>query len=149
MIIKIRFYNYIYLMEEKCNYLFVYGTLLAHGNEFAAYLKQHCYFYSTGKFKGRLYDIGEYPGAISADTDQFVHGSIFVINDLDEVFTKLDDYEGFGYDQPQPNEFVRELINIETNQEKLKCWVYLYNLPTKGLWQIDSGDYSQYMKFKF
>lgn len=139
MIIKIRFYNYIYLMEEKCNYLFVYGTLLTDGNEFAAYLKQQCRFYNTGKFKGKLYDIGEYPGAVYADTDQFVYGSIFVIDNLDKVFIKLDAYEGFGDDQPQPNEFIRELIEVDTDGGKLKCWVYLYNLPTDRLQPILSG----------
>jgi len=46
-------------MKENNNYLFVYGTLLDESNEFAIYLKQNCSYYSKGKFRGRLYDLGE------------------------------------------------------------------------------------------
>jgi len=41
--------------------LFIYGTLLKDDNEHAVYLKNNSTFYSAGKLKGKLYDIGEYP----------------------------------------------------------------------------------------
>ena len=46
----------------KNAFLFVYGSLLDEDNEIAIYLKNNSTFYSAGKVKGKLYDIGEYPG---------------------------------------------------------------------------------------
>ncbi|SHM16193.1 gamma-glutamylcyclotransferase [Mucilaginibacter sp. OK098] len=129
-------------MKEAPSYLFVYGTLLDKQNEFGAYLNAKCSFYAEGKFKGRLYDIGEYPGAVSdADSAYYVHGKVFLINDQDNVLKQLDYYEGFAADQAQPNLFIRESIAIETGNESVMCWVYLYNLPVSGLSLIKSGRY--------
>src|ERR1700712_2833765 len=99
------------------NYLFVYGTLLNAGNEFAIYLKNNCSFYANGKFKGRLYDIGEYPGAI-ADNQYagYVYGCILIMNDSALALKYLDDYEGFGPKQEQPNLFIRETIDVESDK---------------------------------
>lgn len=132
-------------MEESRSYLFVYGSLLNDDNEFAVYLKQNCTFYAKGKFEGRLYDIGLYPGAIiNAGSDEQVYGSIFLVNDPHVAFKVLDDYEGFGPDQSYPNLFIRQLVTTEFAEGKLDCWVYLYNLPVTGLTQIISGDYLAY-----
>jgi gamma-glutamylcyclotransferase (GGCT)/AIG2-like uncharacterized protein YtfP len=136
-------------MNEMPAYLFVYGTLLNKQNEFGAYLNRNCVFYANGKFRGRLYDIGEYPGAILASKgSDYVFGSILTVNDIDEVLQKLDDYEGFGYGQQQPYLFNRAFITIETNDKPVKCWVYLYNWPVQGFAMIPSGNYLQYMEDK-
>jgi len=129
------------------NYLFVYGTLLNGDNEFAIYLKNNCRFYANGKFKGRLYDVGEYPGAIADNqTKGYVYGGIFLIYDTERVLKQLDDYEGFGPEQEQPNLFVRDIISIDSNNGPLDCWCYLYNLPVEGLPLIASGDYCKLKK---
>ncbi|WP_259069575.1 gamma-glutamylcyclotransferase family protein [Mucilaginibacter sp. X4EP1] len=134
-------------MDKNDSYLFVYGSLLDDSNEFAVYLKQNCTFYNKGKFEGKLYDIGLYPGAILAEgCDSYVYGSILVINNPVVAFKVLDDYEGFGTDQTYPNEFIRELVNIDITTTKLYCWVYLYNLPVDELPQIVSGDYLAFKK---
>lgn len=129
-------------MMQTSNYLFIYGTLLDSRNEFGAYLNRNCTFYSDGKFKGKLYNLGEYPGAIREPYElSYVYGKIFTVNDPNAVLIKLDDYEGFGPDQEQPNLFVRELIPIETENTIINCWVYLYNLPVNDSWLIESGKY--------
>ena len=129
-------------MKEINSYLFVYGTLLDERNKFAAYVQENCNFYKHAKFSGRLYDIGEYPGAILDTEDNgFVYGSIYVMSDPAQTLKILDDYEGFGEDLPQPNEFIRNLLAVETKDERVNCWVYLYNLPVNGFRQIISGDY--------
>lgn len=129
-------------MDVLCLYLFVYGTLLDADNEFAIFLRKHCRFVKKGKFKGRLYDIGEYPGAIAdTQTDDYIHGSIYLLDNASMVLEKLDDYEGFGPDQEQPNLFIRKLMEIETNTRSIDCWVYLYNRDVNGLGYIRSGDY--------
>ncbi len=124
------------------DYLFVYGTLLDDYNEFGRYLKHNCSFFAKGRFKGRLYDIGEYPGAVAdALSPGYVYGSIYIMNNEIEILKVLDDYEGFGGDQQQPNLFVREVIEVETDKGLIYCEVYLYNLSVDGLRVIESGDY--------
>jgi len=129
-------------MEQINRHLFVYGTLLSSQNSYGAYLQQHCTFLQHGKFKGKLYDMGEYPGAISQeDSDQYVHGSIYRMDDAEKILSLIDDYEGFGSDQEQPNLFIRILKNIETPAGTIACWVYVYNLSVDNLTQIRSGKY--------
>lgn len=129
------------------NKLFIYGSLLETDNEFGRYLKQHATIYKPGNFKGKLYDAGEYPGAIHLpDIDYKVHGNIIKLNDVDETLKYIDDYEGFGDDQLQPNLFIRKLLTVQTADANVKCWVYLYNHPTTHLKQILSGDYLSYKK---
>lgn len=134
-------------MKEKSNYLFVYGTLLNEQNEFAIYLKQNCKFYAHGKFKGKLYDLGEYPGAILDESGvNYIYGDILELKNTIDVLKNIDKYEGFGEDEEQPNLFVREMIGVETDNGLINCWVYLYNLPVDGFRLIESGNYSEYRK---
>lgn len=129
-------------MSQLCRYLFAYGTLLCKKNEFGAYLNDNCTFYTDGKISGKLYDLGEYPGAVLTDDEnKFIHGKIYQLNNAVKVLELLDEYEGFGPQQEQPNLFLRELIDIETSKGKIACWVYLYNLPTYGFRIIESGYY--------
>ena len=129
-------------MSQLRTYLFVYGTLLDRQNQFGAYLNDNCTFYADGKMRGKLYDLGEYPGAVLTDEEnKFIHGKIFHLNNIKRVLKILDDYEGFGPEHEQPNLFTRVLIDTDTFNKKMKCWVYLYNLPVKGFNEIESGIY--------
>jgi gamma-glutamylcyclotransferase (GGCT)/AIG2-like uncharacterized protein YtfP len=129
------------------NKLFIYGSLLETDNEFGRYLKQHAKIYKAGKFKGKLYDAGEYPGAvIYPEGNYFVHGTIILLDSPAQVLKYIDDYEGFGDEQLQPNLFIRELLRIQTANEIVECWVYLYNHPTTRLRQIIFGDYLSYKR---
>ncbi len=129
-------------MAASTSYLFVYGTLLNRQNEFGAYLQANCTFYADGKFKGRLYDIGEYPGAVLDESSNiYVYGKVFSLNNTNEVLIQLDAYEGYGPDEEQPNLFVRKMVSVETTGEILDCWVYLYNLPINNLLTIPNGKY--------
>jgi len=131
-------------MKNGSPYLFVYGTLLDKQNEFGAYINANCTFYADGRFKGRLYDMGEYPGAVIDNKgSNYVHGKIYQLNNTKQVFKHLDHYEGFGQDEPQPNLFVRGLVSVEVGETTVECWVYLYNLPVDGFRLIESGTYSK------
>ena len=125
--------------------LFVYGSLLDAGNEFAAHLSRNSTPYSTGNIKGRLYDIGEYPGTVIDANGYPIQGSILSLNNPDKNLKILDDYEGFGDEQEKPNLFIRQLLPVETESGNINCWVYLYNLPVEGLHEIKSGDYLAYI----
>jgi gamma-glutamylcyclotransferase (GGCT)/AIG2-like uncharacterized protein YtfP len=126
----------------KSTFLFVYGTLLDEDNEFAVYLKNNSICFSAGKVKGKLYDIGEYPGAILfAEGEEYIYGYILKIDIAEKVFKVIDDYEGYGGEQSWPNEFIRVLTDIETESGAMPCWIYLYNLPVNGLSYIPGGRY--------
>jgi gamma-glutamylcyclotransferase (GGCT)/AIG2-like uncharacterized protein YtfP len=124
------------------NLLFVYGTLLDEGNEYAIYLKNNSRSYAEAKLRGKLYDIGEYPGAVlSKGCDEYVYGVILQLDDPESALKIIDEYEGFGKGQPFPNEFVRVSVKVETGVGEVICWVYLYNLPVTGLPWLKSGRY--------
>jgi len=132
-------------MKQNNEYLFVYGTLLDEQNKFTIYLKQNSNFYSKGRLKGKLYDLGEYPGAVLDEpSDGYIYGSIVRLINLDETLKYLDDYEGFGDDEEQPNLFLREIALVETDNGLVDCWIYVYNLSVEGFWLIESGDYRTY-----
>jgi gamma-glutamylcyclotransferase (GGCT)/AIG2-like uncharacterized protein YtfP len=131
------------------NLLFVYGTLMQPGNEFAIYLNTNCSFLSTGRTKGTLYDIGSYPGLIiNSISASFVHGSIYKMNAPAVILKELDFYEGVGPDEEQPNLYTRKIKIIETDFGPHEAWVYIYNLPVYGYKVIPSGDYAEYIKQK-
>jgi gamma-glutamylcyclotransferase (GGCT)/AIG2-like uncharacterized protein YtfP len=124
------------------NKLFVYGTLLDEDNKYGIYLRDNSQFFSSGKLKGILYDIGEYPGVVLySEGDSFIYGIILEIDDPSAVLALIDIYEGYGEDQPQPNEFVRVLTEANTDKGPVNCWIYLYNLPVDGLAPIQDGKY--------
>ncbi|RYD89016.1 MAG: gamma-glutamylcyclotransferase [Sphingobacteriales bacterium] len=132
-------------MDLQHRLLFVYGTLLTAANPFGLYLHSHCKYLKKGKFNGKLYDIGHYPGALHVPgSEDYVHGSVWQIDNPDEVLKVLDPYEGISADNPHPQEYTRDLIAIETGDETLTCWVYLYNWPVQETSLIASGDYLQY-----
>jgi gamma-glutamylcyclotransferase (GGCT)/AIG2-like uncharacterized protein YtfP len=126
--------------------LFVYGTLLQPGNEFANHLARRCRYLQSGKIRGTLYDVGEYPGLIICNTSAYVYGSIYEIDD--EALKLIDAYEGYGEDQDIPNLYLRKLRLIETENGPVDAWVYIYNHPVEGLDKIPSGDYLKYLSKK-
>ncbi|RVU02810.1 gamma-glutamylcyclotransferase [Mucilaginibacter limnophilus] len=135
-----------YGMTAENNLLFVYGTLLVADNEFALYMNKHAVLYKTGRFKGHLYDLGSYPGAVlHNESEVFVHGSIYQIQNP-EAWTILDEYEGISPAEPHPQQYVREQVDIETDEGLIKSWIYLYNWPVTQHKLIESGSYLQYLK---
>ena len=97
---------------------------------------------------GRLYDAGEYPGLVLNTEAYKVKGKIYQLNNIEKNLPILDEYEGYGENELQPNLFIRQLIDIETNGKLLKCWTYLYNHPVKQLKEITSGDYKAYKSLR-
>jgi gamma-glutamylcyclotransferase (GGCT)/AIG2-like uncharacterized protein YtfP len=126
--------------------LFVYGSLLYDNNEFGHYLMHNANFVGPALFKGRLYDSGEYPGALADNNGYDIKGSVYQLREVNAALAVLDDYEGFGADQEQPNLFIRKPITAICNNKPIDCWIYLYNLPIEYLTEITSGDYMAYLK---
>ncbi|NJN35669.1 MAG: gamma-glutamylcyclotransferase [Saprospiraceae bacterium] len=125
-----------------------YGTLMQNfDNPFAHYLRDRSRFVGKGKFKGRLYEIEGYPGAVydeNAPTE--VVGSVFEVENPGAVFRKIDQYEEVGKKFDAPNEYQRRKVKIKLGDENVDCWVYLYNHKPIGKTEIISGDYEKFSR---
>jgi gamma-glutamylcyclotransferase (GGCT)/AIG2-like uncharacterized protein YtfP len=74
--------------------LLVYGTLRpASGHPLAQRLASLGVGRGSGWFEGRLYDLGEYPGAIAMRGAGRVHGELFALGASHPLWAELDDYE--------------------------------------------------------
>jgi gamma-glutamylcyclotransferase (GGCT)/AIG2-like uncharacterized protein YtfP len=125
------------------SYLFVYGTLrndARHG--VARYLSHGARLIGTGYIQAKLFDLGEYPGAIASSNPQDkVYGQIFEILD-ESLFSILDDYEGCGPNDSKPFEFRRERMSVISSAPNVRsAWVYFYNWPVGKNPLIRTGDY--------
>ncbi len=133
-------------MIESAVYLFVYGTLQpGFVNPFAQLLHRAGRSVGYGTMRGRIYLIGQYPGAIHApDGVTRVHGTVFDITKRPGLLTHLDRYEGVNNPPTPADEYIRAMIPIivESGTKKLFCWTYLYNRATQDSQQILSGRYS-------
>jgi gamma-glutamylcyclotransferase (GGCT)/AIG2-like uncharacterized protein YtfP len=125
----------------KKPYLFAYGSLrkpLKHSLH--RMLEQYATFSGKATFRGKLYDLGRYPGAVSStrNSDRVV-GELYRIEDSRRVFRSLDEYEGKSFKRK------RVLVLLETGS-KTRAWTYLYTGSTRGRPLIRSGDYVAFLR---
>jgi gamma-glutamylcyclotransferase (GGCT)/AIG2-like uncharacterized protein YtfP len=125
-------------------HLFVYGTLrsdMSHRHVLDARAALVC----EASVAGRLFDVGEYPGAVApASPSDRVAGELYRVDDAEAaaLLAELDRYEGFDPRDPASSEFVRVRVAARTEGgESVEAWMYEYNRPTGELRRIDSGDY--------
>lgn len=133
------------------SYLFVYGTLLSDSKHpMADFLSSNGSLVMSGYFKGKLFEVDGYPGAIYTGLDkERVFGQIIRLRNEEQMLNTLDRYEEIGADFPVPHEYVRKCVQVVGHSGELfHCWVYLYNWPKKHLQGIASGDYRQYLSTK-
>ena len=100
----------------------------------------------AGSMPGRLYDLGDYPGAISeAETSTRVIGEVVQLPSDSAFLKRIDDYEGYNPDSPATSLFIRETRSITLpDGTHLPCWVYLYNQDPASARLIPSGNYSHW-----
>ena len=136
------------LSDQDNQLLFVYGTLRRLcGSHYHQILNKHADFISEAHFQGCLFNVSHYPAVIdSKDPEKLVLGEVYKLNDPKLVFDLLDDYEECCAKFSEPHEYKRELRTIHLDQHQTTiAWIYLYNLPTKDLIQINSGNYLHYL----
>ena len=60
-------------------------------------------------FRGKLYKIDDYPGIVSSDDfNDVVQGEVYLLHQINIARCLLDQYEEFGQEFPDPNEFTRQ-----------------------------------------
>lgn len=138
--------------NQDVEYLFVYGTLRKDaGNDMYRVLARHARFVGSATFQGKLFDLGNYPGAVPSDDPQdVVCGEVYALEPSlrDGLLATLDEYEGCSPGGEPPSEFRREYVTVTCNDGRsASSWIYLYNLAGVNS-PIPSGDYVRYLKGK-
>ncbi len=132
-------------MSKKPSFLFVYGTLMkGFKNPTARHLHQTQEFIGEGFFPGLIFKVRFYPGAVYLpEAETKVYGHLFKITqNRDELFNRLDQYEGVGPQFPKPNEFIREIIPVNFDGKQQPAYSYLFNKPYNQYPLISSGNFS-------
>jgi len=123
--------------------LFAYGTL-RQGSAPAEIAETVASLRPVGRgiARGRLYDLGAYPGASFAVRDAAatagadgcieIEGEIYEVPDA-RIWQELDAYEGFEPSDPAASLFVRREIDVRMidGGEIAVCWAYEYNRPAE------------------
>jgi len=106
-------------------HLFLYGTLMRGGAAHASFsLHERLAHVADASVRGRLYDLGGYPGLV--DGDGRVKGEVHRILDP-AVLAELDRYEACDPLHEETSEYVRRAIALPALG--IEAWVYLYRGP--------------------
>lgn len=130
-------------------YLFIYGTLMpAHAPAEIARAVRKLRRVGRGRTPGRLYNFGEYPGAIFTALGQSkVKGAIYEMKGGMNLLRQLNVYEEFDERHPERSLFLRKKRVIRLDDKRqLLAWVYEYNRdPSKGV-AMPKGDYRDHLR---
>jgi gamma-glutamylcyclotransferase (GGCT)/AIG2-like uncharacterized protein YtfP len=111
--------------------LFVYGTLRPGSapTEIAAIVARLTPV-GEATVRGRLHDLGAYPGIVLDDDADEVSGVLLALPQDPDILAQLDAYEGFIPAHPEISLFRRvKTTATRPNGEPAPCWVYIYNRP--------------------
>jgi gamma-glutamylcyclotransferase (GGCT)/AIG2-like uncharacterized protein YtfP len=108
--------------------LFIYGTLHPDRapREIAAAARRLTHV-SPAVIRGRLYGLGEYPGAILDPTGPAIQGELFTVPDA-ATLAALDSYEDFRPADLDNSLYLRvETTATRPDGSSVTCHVYVYN----------------------
>ena len=121
--------------------LFVYGSLRPGFNgPMAAWLSSVAYRLGAATAGGILYRIDYYPGFVPGLKGR-VAGDLFLLPDAAELFPMLDEHEECTPHFPEPHEYRRESLIVDTAAGPVDAWTYVYARNVSGLQRIESGDF--------
>lgn len=131
-------------MGAKKNRLFVYGTLRRGFALHRVLRGLGLRYLGKGSIRGSLYDLGEYPGAVtSSSLRRRIDGEVYDLSDPSRQLKKLDEVEGFHPGEPDNSLFVRRLGTVRlANGKRLRAWVYFLPQRPLGARPLENGDYS-------
>lgn len=124
--------------------LFVYGTLRKGFRSHGLLQRFHARLIGSGSVRGRLYDLGEYPGAVDrAGHGDRVYGELYFLPQPAAAFRVLDKFEGFDPAKPVSNEFERRETTVTmTDGREVRCWIYwMSGTPPTGR-RVRAGNYA-------
>lgn len=128
--------------KKRTALLFVYGTLMK-GLRDDWQEEVGAHLIGRGKISAKLYNLGDYPGAVNARNSRFdVDGELYQLDDPTQATKILDRYEEFLPSDPRNSLFIRKELSVRMEDGALKtAWVYLYNRPVNEANRIPSGNF--------
>jgi gamma-glutamylcyclotransferase (GGCT)/AIG2-like uncharacterized protein YtfP len=116
--------------------VFVYGSL-RRGNPGSMSVRfPNAKFVGETRLSGKLYDLGPYPGAILDESNSFVSGEVYEVDE--ELLDKLDEFEA-------TSNYRRKQIKLSLDNEIASGWVYEPDPEFYSLTKlIPSGDWIEY-----
>lgn len=110
---------------------------------------QRLSYAGIGRAKGRLYDLGAYPGAVlDAEAPSEIVGDVYLLPPDPAVLVSLDAYEDYDARYPERSLFRRVPVTVALeNGQHLDCWMYVYNGDISQATLIPGGDYVQYRRW--
>lgn len=123
----------------ELRYLFVYGLLRSDvGGPMQPALAAAARLVGRASWRGRLYRVAEFPGAVPCAAEEFVVGELYELGDeAAALLEQLDAYEQV------PGDYLRVRSTVACVGREYAAWVYVWNHPTDGLERIDSGDFAR------
>jgi len=132
--------------------IFVYGSLRSgFRNPAYEYLTRYFKYSGEALVKGKFFDAGSYPVALSTNDEHFILGELYNMNSEEEfswAFTQLDDYEGLNVEVGETPLYKRSLVEVYQNGETQIAWIYWYNQSIDGMPEIETGDVMRYLQQK-
>ena len=109
-------------------HLFVYGTLRRGAAHPMHRWLESAEYLGTGRFRGRLYDVGSYPAAVASDDPaDAVLGEVYRLREPAAILAELDRYEGCTPTDPAPHEYRRAAADIRLEAgPTVSAQIYLY-----------------------
>ena len=133
-------------------HLFVYGSLRKGFRSPAyEYISQFFYFVADARVRGKLFDMGTYPGGVPAEDESFIVGELYCIKDESEfswAIGQLDDYEGVSVESDEVQLYRREVTDVFIQDEIIPGWIYWFNGDVTERPLIASGDLLEYLHEK-
>jgi gamma-glutamylcyclotransferase (GGCT)/AIG2-like uncharacterized protein YtfP len=125
------------------NYLFVYGTLLRRSRHpMARFLEQRARYVGTAKVRGRLYDLGRFPGMTPTTADEWVQGDLYDLGDGSTTLAELDAYE--LAESPLPAVFERQAGDVTRGDgTSVTAWIWWYRGDVAESQRIVSGRFEK------
>ncbi len=131
-------------VEGMSEHLFLYGTLLPGKapEEIAPIIKRFRRL-GPGHVRGRLYDFGEFPGAVLDPSSRtIVHGELVVLPSDGRILEALDRYEEFDPADSNGSLFIPKKVKVwMVNGSSREGWIYVYNRHPGTAKLVRGGDY--------
>lgn len=128
-------------------HLFVCGTLLpTHVPGEIAHVVARLRSVGAATVAGRLYDFGDYPGAIpDASARAQIRGHVYELPPDGAALDALDEYEGYSPADPRGGLFARVRVTAAlADGRALPCWMYAYNRDPGDAPLIPGGSYAEW-----
>ncbi len=132
------------LGDQTADYVALYGSLMRDEDiDDRPDLTEHLTFVGEATLKGKLVDLGDYPGLIPGDGE--VHAEYHEVNDF-EVFKAIDRFERYEATDPGGSLYVRHAVRML--QPKLDAWIYVFNGDTSAAEPVAHGDWRRHLQAK-